>query len=180
LVCESILQVKELEIVSTSQQVFAFRIGMDLFCFPLGVVREVLISDEKMNKESKAQTATYNNTQITLLDITHYADFSPKLSIKEALKQLVIVDTGAKMAGIFVDECCGVFTALDAILDASADTAIHNSRPINTTAQLQLRLIDVESILTDAARKDRSQLRLAQDVIPDTRVDPCRMNLVEA
>lgn len=165
--------------MSTSQQVFAFRMRMDLFCFPIGVVREVLTFDEKMNKESNAQTATYNNTQIPLLDLTRHVDFSPKLSMKEALKQLLVVDTGAETAGILVDECCGVFTALDAILDAGADTAIHhNSRLINTTAQLQLRLIDVESILTDAARKD--QTPLAQDVIPDTRMDPPGINLVEA
>jgi chemotaxis signal transduction protein len=149
-----VLSSKERGIMSINQQVFAFRIGTDLFCLPIDFVRKVLTIGGATAIQVKNKTVRHDNAVIPLVDLARYESGYSTPDLTES-KHVIVMENGMEAAGLCVDECCGVFAAFDRVADQEGDGSIQNdSRTMVTAGQLQLKLVDVKLILKRRLKDD--------------------------
>src|SRR5438128_2371370 len=99
--------------METNNQVFAFRLYKELFCLPVAFVRVVTPFQE--GKYANVTVVSYDDILIPLIELSLFVNTPPMVIHQKQSKQIVIVEVGNKLAGICVDETCGIFTIAEHI-----------------------------------------------------------------
>lgn len=135
--------------MDTDEQVFAFRLNAELFCLPIRFVRAVVRFDDMENSARIERSVRYNDILIPLIDLIASVSASPMVIRKKDTKQVVLVDIGNVLAGICVDETCGIFTGRRPKTDTDNYAGNYGRYVCGLikTGTIQLNLIDLEAVM---------------------------------